>query len=211
MKEKVISEKESLALIAEMIQSTKSRLNVGDGNMLLLWGYVSALVGLLVWGVTMATKAPESGYLWFLIPLVGWLLSLREKRKACAVPLAVTYVDKISAGIWKLVGLLLFIGIALCTGFMLNGCYCWEVMFVEAFLVVGFGSAVQGVVIRESSLVFGGIFSVSAGLFMFACILGGVPVVMAWAVPLYVVTFVIMMVIPGHIINRKARLVCPKN
>ena len=36
MEEKKINEKESLAIIAEMIDRTKNRLRIGDGNMLLL-------------------------------------------------------------------------------------------------------------------------------------------------------------------------------
>ena len=41
MEDKTISESESLAIITEMIDRTKCRLHIGDGNMLLLWGYTS--------------------------------------------------------------------------------------------------------------------------------------------------------------------------
>ena len=38
MEEKTLNEKESLEIITRMIQETKNKLEVGDGNMLLLWG-----------------------------------------------------------------------------------------------------------------------------------------------------------------------------
>ena len=41
MEEKKLNEKESLEIITRMIQETKNKLEVGDGNMLLLWGYLS--------------------------------------------------------------------------------------------------------------------------------------------------------------------------
>ena len=40
MEEKTLNERESLEIITRMIQETKNKLEVGDGNILLIWGYV---------------------------------------------------------------------------------------------------------------------------------------------------------------------------
>ena len=49
MEEKKLNERESLELITRMIQETKNKLEVGDGNVLLIWGYVSVLTAILVY------------------------------------------------------------------------------------------------------------------------------------------------------------------
>ena len=49
MEEKKINEKESIELIARMLSDTKSRLEVGDGNILLNWGVLTVAVATVVW------------------------------------------------------------------------------------------------------------------------------------------------------------------
>ncbi len=129
-------------------------------------------------------------------------------RKKTSEYSASTYVDKISAGIWKMVGGLAFAGMALCVGFMLFSYNVWILMFMYAFVIVGFGAAVQGVVIRESSLIFGGIFGILAGGFVVCCVMSGIPLRHVWVIPLYMFCFLLMTVIPGHIINCKAKRLC---
>ena len=97
---------------------------------------------------------------------------------------------------------------ALCVGFMLFGYNVWILMFMYAFVIVGFGAAVQGVVIREGSLIFGGIFGILAGGFVVCCVMSGIPLRHVWVIPLYMFCFLLMTVIPGHIINRKAKRLC---
>ena len=50
MEDKELNEQESLKLITQMIQNTRRNLDTGSGNMFLLWGYVSAIVTLVVFG-----------------------------------------------------------------------------------------------------------------------------------------------------------------
>ena len=71
MEEKTISERESLELITEMIRQTKERLNVGSGNLFLVWGYVCTLVSLLVYVMVMYTHDARMSILYFLIPVIG--------------------------------------------------------------------------------------------------------------------------------------------
>ena len=46
MDEKKLTEKESIILITEMISRTKERY-IGDGNIMLMWGYLTVLVSIL--------------------------------------------------------------------------------------------------------------------------------------------------------------------
>ncbi len=49
MDEKRINEKESIEIITSMIARTKERYMLGDGNIMLMWGYVTLCVSLLIW------------------------------------------------------------------------------------------------------------------------------------------------------------------
>lgn len=210
MEEKRMTERESLALISQMIQRTKDRVRIGDGNLLLLWGYVSVGVALAVYAALWLTRDPASNWLWLLIPIVGLAVQKIMGRHKPAVPKASTYVDRISAGIWQIVSVMAFFGMGTCLGFSVcgYGTRGWTAMLLYAFIFIGFGTAAQGIVLRERSLVCGGLFSLMAGGIVTCCVLSGIPLLAVWVLPLYIVSFTLMMIVPGHIINRKARRQC---
>ena len=72
MEERALNEKESLELIARMIQNSRKNLGIGDRNTFLLWGYLGVFVPLIVVGGVWKTGNPVWNWLWFLIPLVRW-------------------------------------------------------------------------------------------------------------------------------------------
>lgn len=213
MEDKNLTEKESLELIARMIRNTKDRLELGQGNVMLLWGYLSLAVAALVFAAAWWTRHPACMWLWFLIPLIGFpaMMALRRKQIRKTETFAVSYVDKISAGLWKLVGFSAGIGMMWSVVFMVLGYDSWIVMFIFAFFVLGFADAVQGVVIREKSLVVGGAIGMTAGGFVCCCAVSGVALAWIWALPLYMAAFIAMFIIPGHLLNRKAERLCSKN
>ena len=57
MEEKKMTERESLELITAMINRTRERY-IGDGNILLMWGYLTVIVTALVWIMLFATHNP---------------------------------------------------------------------------------------------------------------------------------------------------------
>lgn len=212
MEEKTLNERESLELITRMIQETKNKLEVGDGNVLLIWGYVSVCTAILVYILLLLTQNPYINWLWFLIPLIGYPVMKREERKETGVkPRSSSYIDKVSAGIWKSVGIVACVFGAICMAFMFYGYNCWVLMFAYAFIIIGFGSIAQGIIIHEQSLTFGGLFSIAAGGVVASCAICDIPIYITWAIPLYILCFILMMIIPGHIINRKAKKLCRKN
>ena len=73
MEEKKLTEQESLALIAGMIQKTKQRTGLDSGTPLLLWGYTTAITAVLVHATLILTQSHKSMLLWLLIPLIGWI------------------------------------------------------------------------------------------------------------------------------------------
>jgi len=211
MEERKLTEKESLELIAGMIAKTKKRLGIGDGNMLLLWGYLCAAVAVATWIAARATGNPACDFIWLSIPVIGLPAARIMQRRSESEAAAVSYVDAISAGIWKIVGYSAVAGIAACAGFMACGFDAWITMFVFGLFAVGFAAAVQGVIIREKSLVCGGAFGMAAGGFVVCCIACGIAIADTWAIPLFILHFILAMIIPGHTINRKARQSCSGN
>ena len=55
MENKKLNEKESLELISQMIQNTRTRVEKDGGTPFLIWGYGTVIISLLVW-----LRRPES-------------------------------------------------------------------------------------------------------------------------------------------------------
>ena len=51
MEDKVLTEKESLDLISQMIRNTRSRLEDNSGIPFLIWGYTTVIVAVIVWSL----------------------------------------------------------------------------------------------------------------------------------------------------------------
>ena len=61
MEERKLNEKESLELIAQMIQNSKKNLQVGRGNQFILWGWLSAITSLAVMVMLMCPDGDSAG------------------------------------------------------------------------------------------------------------------------------------------------------
>lgn len=206
MEKETLTSQESMAIITEMIQRSKTRRFIGDGNILLLWGYLVAGVAVLVWTLLAATHNPAMNWFWFLIWIIGGIATPIMARRHRDKVGATTYADNICNAIWSMVGYSCIALTFLCLGFLLvGGKDSWSAMLMLPLLIVGLAETVQGVVIREKSLVWGGATGMLAGLFILCCIAGGVPLFATWFMPMFIVSFSVMMIIPGHILNAKSR------
>ncbi len=205
MEEKRITERESLEIITSMIARTKERY-VGDGNILLMWGYVTVAVAALVWVMLFTTRNPAWNWLWFLNGIIGGIATPIMARKQEARFGVKSYSDKVTSHIWTAVGITAVVATLCCLAFqmVLNVC-CWRTMLVFALVVVAFAELAQGIVVKEASLVAGGAIGLCAGLVTVCCIAGEVPLAIDWFMPMFIVAFVCMMIIPGHIINHKSK------
>lgn len=206
MKEQQINERQSLDIITAMIAQTKERLHMGDGNILLLWGYLTVSVSILVGVLLYITHSPACNWLWFLIPAIGCPATTVIARRQQVKVGAKTYTDRLCSGIWTLVGWCSFVSILICFGFMLFAAKSvWSIMLVYALLVVGLIVVVQGLIIREKSMVFGGSVGMIAGCITLACVVAQIPLALVWFMPMFILTWICMMIIPGHCLNDKAK------
>lgn len=204
MEERKLNEKESLELIAQMITNTRSRMQTNNGNIYLLWGYTSVAIALLIYIIGFFSTHPSWNFLWFLIWIIGGTSTghvLKDEKKAPK-----GYTDKITEGLWSIVGYCAIVATILCLYFMLaKGADCWALMMVFGLFVIGFASSMQGVILKEQSLMAGGGIGMFFGAFITCCLIAGIPLENSWTTPLFILTFIFMMIMPGHIINRKAK------
>ena len=204
MEDKRLTPEESMALIAQMIESSKQRVAMPDIRISVMWATLTILTAAVVFIVSLIHYTPFINFVWFAIPVIGIPANLAMAKKSGVEKGAKTVIDTISDGIWKTVG---FIAIALtvmCMVFWLLGYpSAWLAMFDYAFVVVGFGAAMQGIVLKENSYVFGGFFSIIAGFVVIALQICQIPIGIIWCLPLYMLCFLLMFVVPAFVIRKK--------
>ena len=205
MEDKKLTEKESLEVITSMIARTKARY-LGSGNILLMWGYLAVFSSILVWILLAATQQNVWNWLWFASPVLGMpltsIMERREKRTDCAV----TYSDKITSHLWSIFGVSEIVLTFICLGFsLIGGIKCWTAMIVYTVIAAPFAEIAQGLIVKEKSLTWGGIVGLAIGMVLVCCVTGKIPFLANWFMPLFILFWVVMMIVPGHIINHKAK------
>lgn len=188
MEEKQLNEKESLELIAQMIRNTQQRIEKANGIPFLIWGYITILVSLAVWYMLTTTGNYYSYFLWFLIPIIGFpamMITLKKEKKGVK-----TYIDKIISYVWIVIGISAFIP-SLAAVFTPG----FPILFLIVILISS-GTAITGMIIKFKPIIFSGF----AGIFLsFLCLI----VKGHESILIFALIFLVMMVIPGHILNLK--------
>lgn len=204
MEEKKMTEKESLELIASMIARTKSRY-LGSGNML-IWGYLVAITTVLVWVMLATTHNPVWNWLWFAIPLIGFPTTTIKAHRENRYRGAISYSDRVTSRLWTIFGMSDIVLILMCIGYaLIGGIDCWSVLLVYPVLLASGAEIAQGLIVRENSLIWGGLFGLVVGMIIMCCIVGDVPLRINWYMPLFIITWIVMMIIPGHILSKKEK------
>ena len=188
MEDRKLEAAESLELIGRMIENTRSRIVRNSGRPLLAWGYATVLTTLVVWGAVVGFQDPRWNFLWLLLPVLGWLLMwlMRGKRTEGE---ARTFVDRVIGNVWFVMGLTaMFVSLlTLFTPIRL------PILFI-ILLIMGMGTAVTGLIIRFTPAVAGGATAIV--LAPLTMLVGNM-----WQPLLFIVGFVVMMIVPGHILN----------
>lgn len=206
MEDKKLTEKESLEVITSMIARTKERYSLGNGNIMLLWGYLTVGISVLIWILLALTHNPAVNWLWFLIWIIGGIVTPIMAKKNAAKKGVKTYTDKIISRLWSIVGFSAIICTFTCVALLLfGGIDAWSAMFIFALIIVPLAEIANGIVLKESSVMWGGGIGLFSGIIFTCCIAGRVALAAYWAMPLFIVAWVAMMIVPGHIINNKAK------
>lgn len=190
MDDKRLNEKESLELIAQMIQNTKRRMAKNSGAPFLIWGYTTIIVSLLVWFLLTETGNYNWQWLWFLLPTVAFPSTLWIARKQ--EKLVTTYMDRVVGYVWIVFGWGAFFVSWVSIFF-----WSMSVLFV-ILLMMGMGTALTGLIIKMKVVTVCGTLGALASI---GCVcVHGLNQILVFAA-----AFVFMMVIPGHYMNGIAK------
>lgn len=153
MEDKRISEKESLELIARMIRETQDNAARYAAYPLLIWGYTTVIVSLVVWYFYLQTGMWQINYLWFALPAIAGPLTIffnrKDKNKG-----AKNYIDRVTAQIWTVFGV---VGFCLsCMAFVVR----IDILFVVS-LLMGMGATLTGLVCKYKPLSIAGIIGIT--------------------------------------------------
>ena len=192
MEEKKISEKESLELISLMIQKTQRKMEKGMGTPMLIWGGSTVVVTLIVWITIRMTLNYHMHSLWFLIPIIGGIGTWLTKKPSKGVR---TYIDKTIAYIWLVLGTTGFI---ISTLTILNIFDHLPILFIIVTLM-GMGAILTGLVAELRPFIIGGILGTILG------ITSNFVRTFDAQILIFAAAFIIMMIIPGFILNHRAR------
>jgi len=189
MEDKELNEKESLELISKMIRNTQNKVVHGAGMPFIISGYTTVFVAILVWYLTTTTNNSFYHWFWFLIPVIIYLAEkLSAKKDTIYVK---TYIDRIIGQVW------LVVGVSVCAVALLAMFYRIPILFM-VILLIGIGATITGFIIKVKPVVTLGFVGIAMA---FPCVI--FPLMNN---PLYFsLVFVVMTVIPGHILNYMSR------
>ena len=190
MEDKQLNEKESLELIAQMIHNTQQRLEKVHARPLLIFGYVTIIVSIAVWYMLKETLDPRWNFLWMAIPIVGGTLTfaLMNKNK----PKVRTFVDKTTDYVWLVCGSTVWAASFTPT--------LWQsvpILFIVA-LIISMATTLTGLITKVRLLVISGAIGILASFVL--------PSIKPLdSILLFAGIFLIMMVVPGHILYYKGK------
>lgn len=197
MEEKTLNEKESLELIARMIQTTRKNMEIGQGNLLLYFGYFAAVLGVVIYICIRLMGNGNFAMLWMLM-FVCWLVVHRISKK----PEVITYTDSAIASVWKVIGVMFCLtAVSLPIISMLDSGVLSVLMMPMSLFYMGIGTAITGVIIKDKVTTYLPLLGMLIPLYMLNSIMHHL--FFYWWHLLFSLASVIIFVIPGHIINSK--------
>lgn len=212
MKEQQIDEHRSLEIISKMIADTSAHIDSESGRYFLLWGYITVIVSLFEYVAQLLhLPMPLCLWAWWLIPIVGGIGTIILNRRA-GVARPKSYVDRSVSAVWMVFGA--SFGMAFIAALV----YGANILFLTAMLM-GMGTVITGKICRHKVLTVAG----TAGMVLSLLIPAGHLLMREYATALhdsgiahveaifyiemviFAVVFLVMMVIPGHILYNRAK------
>lgn len=180
-------------------------MKVGSGNTLLYYGYSTLLLSVAVYLLVHLTEKPIWSALWFLMFLpVIWIRVNKRKSEICVV----THIDKAINSIWSILGQAFFLTIIGITilGYFIGSCN-FALMLPLSLLYAGIGIAITGIITDFKLMVYTPLVAFAVAIYMLVSMVANI-VVADWWNLLFGASFLVMMVIPGHLLNHKIKEPC---
>ena len=184
------------------LELISQNLNQGCFNSWIGWGVFTTILGLVIYGVVMATGVHQWYYLWFFEFAYAIYDCKRNERKDVGVK---SHIDKAIEGIWQALGWLYILTPVVLTfaAIYLQHYYAFNMIMPLVLIYTIVGVAFTGVILREKWIVAIPIIGVLSPLYMIAVVSS--QRFEHWQMLLFVATFFVVMVIPGLILNYKCK------
>ncbi len=209
MEDKKLNEKESLALITQMINSSKKNMEIGQGNIMLIYGYFTTALSIVLFALISLTHDFIWSWGWMLMFVIWSIMSYRQRQKP---PKVVTYTDKVISKVWQVMGWM-FIVTFLTIGiieFSFARYIDFILMLPLSLIYCGIGVSITGIIIQERWMTYTPLIAFIIAIYMLTMLMIGEKATTLWYL-YFGLSFVFMMIIPGHIVNNKAKMQCLKN
>ena len=178
-----------------MIDQTKTDDGRHSGDTMLIWGYLTTLLGLGIYGLTLATNTPQWNLLWLSLPFVGlpssYLFS-RQREKPMK-----TYVRSMINQLWMVIGTAFMLMMIIFPILGSNSAYIQPLVL----LFCSVGVSVSGLISQERLLTYLPFLPFCLGLHLLVQLSRGGIYYNSnlW----FALGFVVLMIIPGHYLNHK--------
>lgn len=199
MEDKKINEKESLELISEMIQKTKSGTAARqDYNQFLFYGYTAASIAAITWFSIHLTGNGKFMFIWFamFIPYLWSIFCNRHSQQH-----VLTYLESMLRNVWKVIGSMFGLTVIALT---ITGFVCGTIdlslMMPLSVIYAGIGTSMTGLVIKEKWFIWSPLAGLLAAVYMLTT--GNCD--NSWNL-LFGLSFLLFMVIPAHIVRNKIK------
>ena len=169
---------------------------MGNVNILLLWGYLCTITALVVYVLILITGNPLWNWLWLAIPVIGFPVMHWLKKKEDKPVL--TYTDKVLLAIWSNIGQY-GIGISIIAALYFDSML---LLMPIILLLCSLGVNITGSIINDSWMRNAAGCALAISVVMISHILFNPPE-FNFMYPAFAVCFVIMLIIPGHRLNRR--------
>ncbi len=209
MEQNKFTEKESLELISQMISQSRNNMEVGSGNIMLYYGYPALILSLAVYLLRHLTHNVAWGALWFLMFLPFVLVYLAKRKSP---PRAVTHVDKAIGNTWRIIGSLFLLStiVIVAVSPFTGTCY-FVLMLPLSLLYASIGISITGIMADFKLMAYAPLAGFATSNCMLAVLINNGALANWWNL-LFGFSFLVMMIIPGHVLNRKIRQeTCSKN
>ena len=184
MKEKALTEKESLKLITGMIHKARNQVSE-NGFLYIIWGWVILICCIIQLISDHFLHYPNAYYIWFssYAVLIFQIIYLVRKKKSERTK---TYTEELNAFVWISFGIGAMLMVFICLRFEAN-----QLILPLLLIFYGFPTFLSGAVLKFTPLMIGGIGCWILAILStfieteFQLILIALAVIVAWLIPGY--------------------------
>ena len=184
-------------------------MEIGQGNIMLIYGYFTTALSSVLFVLISLTHNFIWSWGWMLMFVIWPIMSYRQRQRP---PKVVTYTDKVISKVWQVMGWM-FIVTFLTIGiieFSFARYIDFILMLPLSLIYCGIGVSITGIIIQERWMTYTPQIAFIIAIYMLTMLMIGEKATTLWYL-YFGLSFVFMMIIPGHIVNNKAQKQCLKN